>query len=127
MLNLMNRLLDYAPQEKDGRIYITVPMVVSLSQGPLELVITQEESTYTLFCPTNFFEDANESQQFYFDLFKRHFKGYFYDIELKNGLFTKSYSGEHSPLHAINDFIRFIILLDDFMLENDVIGHENSF
>ena len=124
---MINRLSSYSPTEKDGRIYITVPVVVSLSQGPLELVITQEESTYTLFCPTNFFEDANESQQFYFDLFKRHFKGYFYDIELKNGLFSKSYNEEYSPLHAINDFVRFTILLDNFMLENDVIGHENSF
>ena len=127
MNNLMNVLSAFAPTENNGRIYITVPMVVSLSQGPLELVITQEENAYTLFCPTNFFEDANESQQFYFDLFKRHFNGYYYDMEIEGGLFTKSYHTEHSPLHAINDFVRFTILLDNFMLENDVIGHESDF
>ena len=124
---MINRLSSYSPTEKDGRIYITVPVVVSLSQGPLELVITQEENTYTLCCPTNLFEDANESQEFYFDLFKRHFNGYYYDMELKNGLFSKAYNEEHSPLHAINDFVRFIILFDNFMLENDVIGHESDF
>ena len=127
MNNLMNVLSAFAPTENNGRIYITVPVVVSLSQCPLELVITQEENGYTLCCPTNLFEDANESGEFYFDLFKRHYKGYYYDMEQKGGLFTKKYHSEHSPLHAINDFVRFIILFDSFMLENDVVGNENNF
>ena len=123
----MSKLSAYSPTEQDGCVRITLPLVIYLNQSPLELEITEGDGVYTVSIPNNLFEDANESAEFYFDLFRRHFEGYYFEMEQKNGIFQKTYSEEYSLLHAVNEFIRFAIILDDFMIKNDVIGNEENF
>ena len=126
-MSLMSKLSAYSPIEKEGRVCITVPLVIYLNQSPLELEITESGNSYTVCIPNNLFEDANESAEFYFDIFKRHFDGYYYEMEQKNGIFQKTYNEEYSLLHAVNEFVRFAIILDDFMMKNDVVGNEENF
>ena len=48
-------------------------------------------------------------------------------MKIKDGKIYKDYQMDFSVDVAINEFIRFYIMLDDFIINKDVIGHEEDF
>ena len=110
-------------------IKVKIPLVIWTNGDVLELKIKQSKDGFTVYCPTNIFLDANEQgdQDFYVNIFEKHDKNYHYDIKIKNGKIYKNYQQEASVTVAINEFIRYYVMLDDFILKNDVIGNEQNF
>ena len=64
----------------------------------------------------------------YFEAFMKYDRGYHYDIEIgEDEVIFKEYDAEFSIVVAIDEFVRFFIMLDDFVINNDVIGHEDKY
>ena len=122
-------LNDCGAKQLKNYIKVKVPLVIWTNGGMLELRIKQSEDGFTVYCPTNIFLDANEQgdQEFYFNIFEKHDTNYHYDIKVKNGKIYKNYKQDTSVTLAVNEFIRFYVMLDDFILKNNVIGNEESF
>lgn len=128
MQNILKRLkTEFSAKQKKDYILLLLPVVINLDSGLLNLRIAETETGYTISCPRNFFVDANESLEFYFNVFEKYDKNYHYDMQIKKGKLTKDYSQETNIITAINEFVRFIILFDNFIINNDVIGNEEHF
>ena len=132
MVKLMQNLEILSPKQKNNKITFTIPVVLHTGGILLNLQISQKENSYTICCPDNLFLELNAkpsiSQKYYFNIFEKHDKNHHYNITLnKKGLFFKEYSNEFNVRVAVNEFIRFYILLDDFIINNNVIGHEEDF
>lgn len=130
MEELYKRLKDeFSLKQMKNYIQIKVPLVMWINGGLLELRIKQNKGGYVVYCPTNLFLEANAggSQEFYFDLFEKNDSDYHYDIKIKNGKFYKEYKNDSNISISINEFIRFFIMLDDFIIKNSVIGKEEEF
>lgn len=110
-------------------VKVTIPLVITLNGGLLDLGIKRTEDGYMIYCPTNIFLEANAQgdQVYYFNIFEKFDKSYHYDIKIKDGEFYKEYSSDSNVVVAINDFIRFFVKLDDFFINNNVIGNEKDF
>lgn len=119
-----------ARQLKNNIIKLTLPLVTWTDGCLLELRIKlKEDGDYTIYSPTNLFVEKNAggSQKYYFNIFEKHDKNYHYDIKIKNGKIYKDYASDYNIAVAINEFIRFYVMLDDFIIKNSVIGHEEDF
>ena len=130
MQNIFKRLSSvFSAKQLKNYIKVTIPIVIKTSGTLLELRVKPIEQGYSIVCPNNIFLEANNQgdQEFYFNIFEKHDESYHYDINIKNGLFCKDYSNETNIVVAINEFIRFFILIDDFIIDNGVIGQEEKF
>ena len=119
-----------AKQLKNNIIKLTLPLVTWTDGGLLELRIKlKEDGDYTIYSPTNLFVEKNAggSQTYYFKLFEKNDKNYHFDMKIKNGKIYKDYASNYNIAVAINEFIRFYVMLDDFIINNSVIGHEEDF
>ena len=127
MIDIMNDLEMFKPRQGDGYVDITLPVALDFACYLLELRITPHEDTYTVELPVDFFYDKNGDADFYIDIFERHDKNYHYGIKVRDNVISKEYENDYNLVRAIDEFIRYFILLDDFLLGNDVIGHEEDF
>jgi hypothetical protein len=123
----MEHLEMFAPVQGDGYVDITLPVAINTMWCALEIRITPSDDTYRLESILDMFEDANDGAQFYFDIFEKHDKNYHYGILLDDSVFYKEYENDYNLSRALDEFIRFFILLDDFIIKNNVIGHEEDF
>ena len=130
MQKLFNRLnKDYTVKNMKNCIKIELPIVLHTSGTMLVLKIIPNDSGYTIYCPTNIFSEANAGgdQTYYYNLFEKHDPHYHYGVSIKNGKISKDYTSDHNISVAINEFVRLYILLDDFIINNSVIGNEEKF
>ncbi len=127
MQDFISGLKSFSPKSVEGGVNIALPVVLNFCGCLIELKITQSEKGYFICCENDLFLDANESGEFYYNTFNKYDKNYHYGIILKNGMFYKEYDEEYSLTCALNEFIRFFILLDDFIINNNVIGQEEKF
>lgn len=120
---------EFSVREYKRYTQITIPLVINTSGTLLVLRIKEREDGYTIYCPTNIFLEANAqgNQTYYFNIFEKYDKNYHYDIKIKKGKIYKDYLEDRSIITAIDEFIRFYIMLDDFIINNSVIGAENKF
>ena len=119
----------FSIKQMKNHIKITLPVVIHTSGTFLDLKVKQYKEGFTISCPTNIFSEHNAqgNQEYYFNIFEKNDKNYHYDIKIKNGIIFKNYPLETSINVAIDEFVRFYILLDDFIINNNVIGQEERF
>jgi hypothetical protein len=130
MKNIFKRLSsDFSPKQKKNCVQITIPLVVWTSNTLLDIRIKPSEFGYKIYCPTNVFLEANAqgNQEYYFNIFEKHDKNYHFDIKIQKGIIYKDYTQETNLALAINEFIRFYVMLDDFITKHNVIGNEENF
>lgn len=129
MIDRLCKLLTaLSPTVSEGRINLTVPVVTYTNGELLELCITPQADAYVISSPVDIFADANEGSHMYFGAFEKHDRSYHFDIKIgDDGLFFKEYPADFSVLAAVNEFIRFFIMLDDFIINNDVIANEENY
>ena len=120
---------DFSAKKMKGYIQIQLPLVTWTDGGLLELRIKENEDGYRVYSPTNMFLEANAggSQEYYFNIFEKHDENYHYDIKINRGKIYKYYPSNYNVAVAINEFIRFYVMLDDFIMKNSVIGREEDF
>ena len=127
MIDIIDDLEMFKPVQGDGYVDLTLPVALDFAFSLIELRITPHEDTYTIELPFDIFYDTNGDADFYIDIFERHDKNCHYGIAVKDGVICKEYQNDYNPTRAIDQFIRYFIYLDDFLIKNDVIGHEEDF
>ncbi len=99
---------------------IELPVVLYFNYQRLWLHIFPVDDGYYVFDDGETFVEYSRDAQYYFDLFEKEDKNYHYKIEFKNNHICKNYRFDYSLTAAIDEFIRFFILLDEFMRKNDI-------
>ena len=127
MKKLMKQLQLFAPKECKRYVEISLPIVTHLNGGLLRLRIKTTDEGFAIYCPDNLFYDANGNQRFYFSIFKAYSQSDCFGIHVRRERFYKEYGQEDSVVVVIDQFVRFVLQLENFILENDVIGHEENF
>ena len=118
----------YKPIQKDGYIEISLPVVMNVAFTHLTLRIVPGEDTYTVCCPENLFIEKNDTQKRYYDIFMKWDKNWHYDMKIsENHFIYKEYRNDYNPVCAVDEFVRFFILFDDFIMDNNVVGREEDF
>lgn len=126
--SILESLSDFSPKLQDNYIEVSFPVVMNVSFSYLRLRIVPREQTYKIYCPDDLFREKNDSQKRYFDIFMKWDKSYHYGMQIdENHLIYKEFKNNYNPLCAIDEFIRFFILLDDFIMDNNVVGREDDF
>ena len=127
MQDILKRLKEFAPKQKRGYVSITIPVVIYLDGGLLELRIKRCEENYQIYVPRDFFVDANARLDDYYKIFEKYDQNHHFDVKIEKGKLCKTYSNETNIVVAINEFVRFCILFDNFFMENSVVGSEKNF
>ena len=128
MQNILKRLkTEFSAKQKNGYILVSFPIVINIDNGLLDLRVKPNEKGYTIDCPRDFFVDANARLEYYYNVFEKYDKNYHFNIKIKKGKISKDYSQETNIVNSINEFVRYIIMFDDFIINNDVVGHEENF
>ena len=105
----------------DGRYFeIELPVVLYFNYQRLRLYIYPTDDGYYVSDDGEAFVEHSFDTEYYFELFNKEDPSYHFDIELKDDHICKRYRYDFSLISAIDEFIRFFILLDEFMQKNDI-------
>lgn len=99
---------------------IELPLQLYFNYQRLRLYIYPVDDGYYIFDDGETFIEYSCDTQYYYDLFNKEDKAYHFGIELKNDYICKNYRFDYSLIAAIDEFVRFFILLDEFMRKNDI-------
>ncbi|MBQ4558426.1 MAG: hypothetical protein IJA61_03520 [Clostridia bacterium] len=127
MQNILERLKSFSLKQNNNHISITIPLVIVTDGGLLDLIIEQIDNGYKIYCPRDFFSEANGSQEFYYSIFENKDKSYHYEMKIQDNIIYKEFSNEYNIVVALSEVIRFFVLFDDFIINNGVVGNEEDF
>jgi len=125
--DIMKRLKEFAPKKCKGFVEITLPIVLNINGTVLNLRIESTDLGYKICYPYDLFYDANRSQKWYYNLFLKNDKNYHCDLQVNDSVIYKNYDNEYNIAVAVSDFVHFFVLLDNFIINNQIIGNEENF
>ncbi|MBO5327978.1 MAG: hypothetical protein J6B04_02255 [Clostridia bacterium] len=99
---------------------IELPVALYFNYQRLKLYIYPVDDGYYVSDDGETFIEYSCDPQYYYDLFNKKDKAFHFGIELKNNRICKKYRFDYSLIAAIDEFIRFFILLDEFIRKNDI-------
>lgn len=129
MQDIKKRLLeDFHAVERDGAVEIELPVVINTADILVALRIEQRADDYIITHPDDIFSDrGNDTLEFYYGIFRKHVPECYYDVKIVDGVLTMQCKNNYNVAVAISDFIKFMIMFDDFIVNNNVIGREEDF
>ena len=129
MQDIKKRLLeDFHAVERNGAVEIELPVVINTADILVSLRIEQRADDYIITHPDDIFSDrGNDTLEFYYGIFRKHVPECYYDVKIVDGVLTMQCKNNYNVAVAISDFIKFMIMFDDFIVNNNVIGREEDF
>lgn len=129
MQDIKKRLLeDFRAVERDGAVEIELPVVINTADILVALRIEQRADDYIITHPDDIFSDrGNDTLEFYYGIFRKHVPECYYDVKIVDGVLMMQCKNNYNVAVAISDFIKFMIMFDDFIVNNNVIGREEDF
>ena len=129
MQDIKKRLLeDFHAVERNGAVEIELPVVINTADILVALRIEQRADDYIITHPDDIFSDrGNDTLEFYYGIFRKHVPECYYDVKIVDGVLTMQCKNNYNVMVAISDFIKFMIMFDDFIVNNNVIGREEDF
>ena len=127
-MDMLKALEQIEVKDENGYTELTLPVVLNVACTLLTLRIENTSSGYTVLSPLDMFSEANGTQERYFSIYEKCDGGYHYEMRLNaEGLVYKEYPEDYNPVCAVDEFVRFFVAFDDFIIQNDVIGNEERF
>lgn len=114
------KICNWKSIEQGKGFQIELPVVLYFNYQRLQLYIYPMDDGYRISDDGETFLEHSYDTQYYYDLFSEKDKSYHFDIELKDNYICKNYRFDYSLMSAIDEFIRFFILLDEFMNKNNI-------
>ena len=102
------------------RFEIELPIHTYFNYQRVKLYILPVDDGYYIHDDGEAFLEYSFDADYYYDLFKKNNSDQSYDISVYENHFYKKYHFDFSVIAALDEFIRFFIYLDDFMLKNDL-------
>lgn len=106
--------------KNDNLIQITIPLAININYNLLKLNIAIDSNGYTICDDGKTFKNLNNSANFYYNLFIKNSNQHF-DIQLRDNKLIKQYPDNFNIQVAINEFVRFFVYLDDYIIDNNII------
>ena len=109
--------------ERKGYIDVSLPIIMDMSENNCNLILTitpTEDSGYVVYVTDSMFKDSGYSAKKCFENFAANEKNCTYGIKLENGKFTKTYSSCDNPVFALDDFIKFFVPFNEFVLQSSI-------
>ena len=100
---------------------ITVPVAMDMNYNLLKLRIIPVEKGYIICDDGKAFKKFNDTTEYYYKLFVEKNPDRHYQIKLKGDIICKQYPDNFNIQVAINEFVRFFVYLDDFIMDNNII------
>lgn len=120
MENIIELLNHFKPIQKNGYIELKLPVVMRIYDACLTLYLTENKDGYIISDNGETFYDFNRPAKYYYDLFIEKNVNKNFEINFSKNFIYKKYSNNFNINVAINEFIRFFISLDDFILDNNL-------
>lgn len=117
---IIEKLRGFSPVAKEDHIEIKVPVVMRLYDAFLMLQITPLEEGYMISDDGHTFDEWNHDLSYYFHLFLQNDTNCHYDIQSSKEKIYKVYPENFSVAVALDEFVRFFIALDDFILKHNI-------
>ena len=115
------RSLEMCKVEKMEKYFeIELPVVTFFNHQLITLRIYPCDDGYYVSTTDYVFDEypeysANYCKKYY-ELFMNNDSHYHYDIKQEGAYLYKKYDADHSARHAVDDFVKFFVYLDDFIL-----------
>ena len=117
----------FRPKKRGSVTRMTIPVILSSLQCLIELKVKEFPDFFRVSFDNEFFYEKNETPEFYFNLFMKNDKSYHYNMKIdKKGNIFKDYKNDASLVAFADEFVRFFVAFDDYLMENQVIGHESE-
>ena len=117
----IEKALNMCNFEKNEEYYeLEFPIILFFNQQLITLRIYPLDDGYyvssldTLF--NEYSEYASAPCEEYYNAFIKECPDYYYEINRYEGYLYKKYSSDHSARHAVDDFVKFLIHLDEFIV-----------
>lgn len=109
----------FNPKQKEKFIEITVPVVTKMNYGILTLKVLPLEKGYIICDDGQTFDEFTYDTKYYYDLFMEKTNRH-YNIQLDGDRIYKQYPYDYNIEVAVNEFVRFFVYLDDFIIDNNI-------
>ena len=117
----------FRPKKRGSVTRMTIPVILSGIRSLIELKVKEYPDFFRVSFDSEFFDDKNCNPEFYFNLFMKKDKSYHYDMQIdKKGNIFKDYKNDVSVVAFSDEFVRFFVAFDDYLMENEVFGHESE-
>lgn len=108
-------------QEKEKYFEIEIPIILFFNQQLITLRLYPCDDGYYVSTDDTVFDEyaeyASSDCEKYYNLFMNNDSSYHYDIEQEGAYLYKKYESNYSARHAVNEFVRFLIDIDNFILD----------
>jgi len=117
----IERSLDMCKINKTEEYFeIELPVITFFNQQLITLRLYPSDDGYYVSTTDTVFDEYPEYSasycEEYYNLFMENDSHYHYDIKREGAYLYKKYASNHSARHAVDDFVKFFVYLDDFML-----------
>ena len=106
--------------KKEEYYEIELPVITFFNQQLITLRLYPLDDGYYVSTTDTVFDEYPEYSasycKQYYDLFMENDTHYHYEIKREGAYLYKKYASNHSARHAVDDFVKFFVYLDDFML-----------
>lgn len=100
---------------------IELPVIMFFNQQLITLRLYPVDDGYYVATDGTTFDEyveyAEANCEKYYDLFVKNNQKHHYDIKRDGAYLYKKYASNHSARHAVDDFVKFFVYLDEYILE----------
>ena len=122
MIDFMEELRFFEPRQNGEHVDVTLPVVMRIDHGMLDLRLTAKENYYLISCPRDLFYDRNREAAFYFDRFvAQDPRKRTHGMQLRGEMFYRKFENDYSPTVAIANVVRFFVLFEQFVMDSDIL------
>ena len=116
------RCLDMCKVKEEENYYeIELPIITFFNQQLITLRLYPRDDGYYVSTDGTTFDEyveyASSECEKYYGLFVQNNPNYHYDIKRDGAYLYKKYEPNHSARHAVDDFVKFFVHLDEYILE----------
>lgn len=120
MQDYFKNLEAFKPIKNENSIEIVIPVAMDINNNLPKLTVTKIDGGYTICDDGKTFKNLNNSANYYYNLFIKNSNQHF-DIQLRDNKLIKQYPDNFNIQVAINEFVRFFVYLDDYIIDKNII------
>lgn len=120
MKNFIEELKGFNPIQKSNYVEMRIPIILNIYDSFLILHFYSSENEYIISDDGKTFYEFSKSTKYYLEMFMNNKKEKYQNIKLSNDFIFTKYPDNFNINVALDEFIRFFIDLDNFIMDNNI-------